>query len=248
MISNNLLIDIGNSDIKTGTGNSGTFSIRNIKRFPYSKSDFKKYFRNILNELFLKNSYDNTGISVLNENNTDFIEKYIYNKFKIRPVFINRKMKLPVSVKYSAGLGNDRICNAAAATVIYEKRNTLIIDFGTATTFTLLSDKILTGGLILPGIKTSLLSLTERTNLPEVNLTFPESLINNNTIDNIKAGVLYQSLFSAERIIRETRKKYKGLFVIATGGYSKLISDKTGMINTTDRYLALKGINILISQ
>lgn len=184
----------------------------------------------------------------MNDDYTDFIEKYIHIKFKIEPIFISRKLKLPVSVKYSQSLGNDRICNAAAASVIYNKKNTLIIDFGTATTFTLLSDKILTGGMILPGIKTSLLSLTGRTSLPEVNLTFPRSLINNNTIDNIRAGVLYQSLFSAERIIRETGKKYKGLFVIATGGYSKLISGKTGLINITDRYLALKGINIIISQ
>ncbi len=196
----------------------------------------------------MNNNFDNAGISVLNDDYTDFIEKYIHIKFKIEPVFINRKLKLPVSVKYSKSLGNDRICNGAAASVIYNKKNTLIIDFGTATTFTLMSDNILTGGMILPGIKTSLLSLTGMTSLPEVNLTFPRSLINNNTIDNIRAGVLYQSLFSAERIIRETGKKYKGLFVIATGGYSKLISGKTGLINITDRYLALKGINIIISQ
>lgn len=248
MINRNLLIDIGNSNIKTGTGNSGISDIKNIKRFPYSKSDFKKDFENIFNENYLNNNYDKTGISVLNDQHNDFIEKYILNKFKIRPVFINRKMKLPVTLKYSRSLGNDRICNAVAASVKYNTKNTLIIDFGTATTFTLLSDNILIGGLILPGIKTSMLSLTERTSLPEVKLTFPKSIINNTTIDNIRAGVLYQSLFSAERIIRETRKEHKGLFVIATGGYSNLISEKTGLINITDRYLPLKGINILISQ
>lgn len=244
----NLLIDIGNSDIKAGICMSDKIHIKNFNRLRYSKSDFKKEAGHFIIKLFrdLKPNY--TGISVLNSDQRDFLYELFRNKLNSEPIFINRNMKLPVDINYSKGLGNDRICSAAAAAGIYKRKNILIIDFGTATTYTLVSDKKLLGGLILPGIKTSLLSLTEKTSLPEVKLTFPKELINNNTADNIRAGVLYQSLYSAERIIKETGKAFRGLFVIATGGYSGLISRKTPLINITDRNLVLKGINILITK
>jgi type III pantothenate kinase len=241
-----LLIDIGNSDIKTGTGITDRQEIKKIIRFPYSKSDFKRDLKSIFSDLYQNYYPDKIGISVLNSQHNGFMDRFFLKKFKTRPVFINRDMNLPIRINYSKGLGNDRICNAVAASDLYGNKNILVIDFGTATTFTLLSDNILTGGLILPGIRTSLLSLTERTSLPEVKLTFPENLITGNTKDNIKAGILFQSLYCTERIIVETRKKYRGLFVIATGGFAKLIASKTDLINITDRYLVLKGINILI--
>lgn len=243
----NLLIDIGNSDIKTGTGSKDHKEIKNIKRFPYSKSDFKRDLEFIFSDLYMNYYPDKIGVSVLNSQHNGFMESFFLKKFKTKPVFINRDMNLPIRIDYAKGLGNDRICNAVAAADLYGEKNILVIDFGTATTFTFLSDNVLTGGLILPGIRTSLLSLTERTSLPEVKLTFPINLITGNTKDNIKAGILFQSLYSAERIIVETRKKYRNLFVIATGGYAKLIASKTDLINKTDRYLVLKGINNLIS-
>jgi pantothenate kinase type III len=60
--------------------------------------------------------------------------------------------------------------------------------------------------------------------------------------------VLFQSLFLVERFISETKRKYKDLYVIATGGFSKTIKSKTKLINWTDSNLVLKGINIIISQ
>jgi len=244
----NLLIDIGNSEIKTAIGNPLNNSLKKIIRFPYEKNHFEKDIKNIFGNLYPEAIPGKIGLSILKDADENFLEKFFLRKYKIKPVFIKRDMKLPVSIRYSEGIGNDRICNAAAAAGLYDYKNIMVIDFGTATTYTLISDNILTGGVILPGIKTSLNSLVKKTSLPEVNLSFPKNLINRNTADNIKAGVLYQSLYSAERIITETAGKYNGLFVIATGGYSKLISSKTKLINKTDMYLSLKGINIIISQ
>ena len=244
----NLLIDVGNSDIKTAIGNPLNSRLKKIKRFPYEKKHFEKDIKNIFGKLYPDAIPGKIGISILKDADENFLEKFFLRKYKIKPVFINRDMKLPVSVRYSEGIGNDRICNAAAAAELYNFKNILVIDFGTATTYTLLSDNVLTGGIILPGIKTSLNSLIMKTSLPKVNLSFPKNLITGNTADNIKAGVLFQSLFSTERIITETAKKFTGLYVIATGGFSKLISDKTKLINKTEMYLSLKGINIIISQ
>lgn len=243
---NNLLIDIGNSEIKTGIGSPGGI-VRSIKRFPYSKNnfenDFVKQFESDKYPLYKK-----AGISMLQDEWKLFLEKYFLRTASLKPVFINRSIKLPLKINYSKSIGNDRICNAAAVHEIFNKKNILVIDFGTATTYTLVVNGILEGGMIAPGIKTSLNSLTDKTSLPEVKLSFPKVLINKNTANNIKAGVLFQSLYAVERVIMELNKKYKRLYVVATGGNSQLIAKETKLINKVDRELVLKGINIIISK
>ncbi|MEO8209239.1 MAG: type III pantothenate kinase [bacterium] len=244
----NLLIDIGNSEIKIGKGNFKNYSVRLIKRSAYSKTNFEKDFKNIVQNLIAENSFDKAGICLPKDRNEKFLESYFIRNFNIKPVFINRKLKLPIKINYSEGIGNDRICNAVAANKIYQSKNILIIDFGTATTYTLVLNNSLIGGMISPGIKTSLNSLSVNTSLPIVNLNFPKKIINNNTIDNIKAGILYQTLFAVEKVISELKKTTKELYVIGTGGYSNLISKKTMAINKVDRNLILKGINIILSE
>ncbi|MEO8446119.1 MAG: type III pantothenate kinase [bacterium] len=244
---NNLLIDIGNSDIKTAMSASGTTEVKLLKRFSYSKNEFEKDLKKNFTVTAGK-TFDQIGISVLRNDNNRFLKEYFKKKYKITPQFITDKMELPVAINYSKGLGNDRICNAVAAYLIYARKDMLVIDFGTATTYTLINGNTLNGGLIAPGIKTSLSSLINNTSLPQVSLNFTKKLINTDTLNNIKAGVMFQSLFTAERVITELRKKYKGLYVISTGGYSKLISAKTKLINKTDSSLVLKGINLILSQ
>lgn len=244
---NNLLIDIGNSDVKIGVGRPGISEIKFTGRFSYSKKDFNKDFTFNFFNLNSAKDFGNIGISTLIDSNSNYLNKFFKNEFKLKPIFVNREINLPVRIDYSKGLGNDRICNAAAAVKIFRRKNILIIDFGTATTYTMVSDKVISGGMISPGIRTSLVSLTAKTSLPEVKLNFPKSQFCKNTIDNIKAGVLYQSLYTAERIILESKKKYGDLLVVATGGYAKLISGRTKLINKVDQHLVLKGINYIIS-
>jgi len=240
----NLLIDIGNSDVKVGTGSKHIKDIKLIKRFSYKKDNFEIDLENNLIKIISLPNIDKIGISILNENKNTFLKRI----FTQNPVFINRRSKLPVTIDYSEGIGNDRICSAAGASGSYSNKNILIIDFGTATTYTLVSNRVLKGGMISPGIKTCLQSLIEKASLPDVKLTFPKELLNRNTIDNIRAGILYPGLYTAERVIVETKKKYRGLFVVATGGFAELIYKRTNLINKYDENLVLKGINIIISQ
>lgn len=252
----NLLIDAGNSDVKIGKCISGktisgnTLNVELLKRYSYSKSNFENEFiKNFKDGIFAKKKsvFNKIGISLLETTNRDFLNEFFINKFGIEPEFIDRKSVKSIKITYKKGLGNDRICNAAAADYLYNKKNILIIDFGTATTYTMVQNKTITGGMISPGIRTSLRSLVGNTSLPEINLTFPSNLFNDNTIDNIRSGVLYQSLFTVERTIMEIRKKHRNLFVIATGGNSDFISRKTKLIDKIDKSLVLKGINIIIS-
>lgn len=181
---------------------------------------------------------------MLKDGNRKFLQSFFKDS---ELIFIDRSLKLPVKIRYKTGLGNDRICNAVAASQIYDKMNMLIIDYGTATTYTVLENNIVTGGMISPGVRTSLLSLTARTSLPEVSLNFPSKLFSDNTAGNIRSGVMYQSLFASERVIIELRKKHKDLFVIATGGYSGKMGKRSGLIDKIDKELVLKGINLIIS-
>lgn len=242
----NLLIDIGNSDVKAGRSLTSGSSIRLLKRFSYSKGTFENDFRRNIDNL-KDFEIGKIGISVSGTRSNSFLKNFFIKKCNIIPEFVNRNSDLPVGINYSDSLGNDRICSASAAQILFGKKYILVIDFGTATTFTLLCKGIINGGIISPGIRTSLDSLIFNTSLPGIRLAFPRKLYGNNTEDNIKAGVLFQSLFSTERIIKETRKNYPGLFVAATGGFAGLISEKTSLINTVDQNLVLKGINFIIS-
>ncbi len=245
---NNLLIDIGNSAIKIGTGNPGSSRIKLLNRSSYDKNNFETDFRRTFMDSKLNISPDKIGICALKDTDPKYLNFFFEKNFGKKPIFINRNLSLAFEINYSDGLGNDRICSAAGAVSLHKNRNNiLIIDFGTAITYTMLSHRVLIGGMISPGIMTSLKSLVEKTTLPDVKLSFPKKLINNNTADNIRAGVLFQSLFSAERFITGSKKKYKNLYVIATGGYSKLMKSKTKLFDETDSNLVLKGINIIIS-
>ncbi|MBK8551772.1 MAG: type III pantothenate kinase [Ignavibacteria bacterium] len=151
---NNLLIDIGNSDVKVGVGRPGILEIKFNGRFSYSKRNFKKDLTVNFDKLNLtKKTFINIGISALKDADNNYLNKFFQSEFNLKPVFVSRDMSLPIKINYSAGLGNDRICNAVAAVRMYGKNNILIIDFGTATTYTMVSGKVLTGGMISPGDK-----------------------------------------------------------------------------------------------
>ena len=248
----NLLVDIGNSHIKAAIGLQDD-SLKNVKRFKYDKeSQFEKL--NHIISSFIKKCKDiheitKVGISLLDFKKRPAIRNLIKPYFRNSPVFINTKIKLPIKIKYSSTLGSDRICSTVAAFCKYRKRKKiLIIDFGTATTYNLLINGMFEGGMITPGVETSLQSLINKTSLPKVKIDAKVKLITNDTINNIKSGIWFQNLFTVERIIQEIKKKHKNLFVITTGGLSHLIYNKTGLIDKLEKDLVLEGINYILNQ
>lgn len=244
----NLIVDVGNSAIKVCSGNSFSVTIQNISSHSYSGKEFENEAGTFLTNYLKGKSFSRIGISVLNKDKKEFLKKFFLTVSKTKPEFIDREIKLPIKIRYGKELGNDRICSIAGALCNYNNSDILVIDFGTATTFTLMIKKVITGGIISPGILTSLNSLTNNTDLPEVSLRFPPKLFTNNTIDNIRSGILYQSLYSTEAIISEAKKKYPGLLIAATGGLSDVITKKTKLIDKTDKHLVLKGINFILQR
>jgi type III pantothenate kinase len=240
----NLIIDIGNSGIKTALSRGSR--IYNVKRYGYSNNTFINDFKKSLT--YNKSEIENIGISCLNKEFHKIADYICKLKYSIKPYIIKFEKDLPINILYEKSLGTDRICSASAAINKYGKeKRIMIIDFGTATTYNLIVNGTYLGGLITPGILTSIRALNTQANLPMAIPKNINKLISNRTKSNILSGVLHQSLFTTEEIIKRLRKKYKGLFVICTGGLSDFIFKKTKLINARNKNLVLEGINIILN-
>ena len=169
--------------------------------------------------------------------------------FTFKPLFVSLKMKTGMSVKYEKPeeLGADRIANAVAVHNLYPG-DTIIVDFGTATTFCLVSGKgEYIGGVIAPGIGISAGALTEKAALlPEVELRPPDKVIGKNTVESMQVGLVYGFTELVDGIVRRLKREFSpDAGVIATGGWASLISPLSQTITVTDASLTLKGLQII---
>ncbi|MEW6077000.1 MAG: type III pantothenate kinase [Thermodesulfobacteriota bacterium] len=145
-------------------------------------------------------------------------------------------------------IGADRIVNAVAAYHKY-KCDLIVIDFGTAITFDLISAAgVYTGGIIAPGIAIAADALFQRASkLPRVDLlTPPESLIGRNTEGSIKSGIIYGFAGLVDGVVKRIKtQENKNWKVIATGGLSALIADISETIESVEPNLTLEGLRII---
>ena len=133
----------------------------------------------------------------------------------------------------------------------YEKYGgpVLVLDFGTATTYDLVSeDGCFSVGITAPGIRIAAKALWEDTaKLPEVEIKKPKSILATETISSMQAGLVYGQIGQTEYIIRQVIKEtgYENLKVVATGGLGRIIADETDYIQVYDSSLTLDGLRIL---
>lgn len=149
--------------------------------------------------------------------------------FQFDPFFIQSGIKTGLKIKYRhpAEVGADRIANAIAASHLFPKKNTIVIDFGTATTFCVITqNKEYLGGAILPGMRLSMEALTQNTaKLSAVEIVKPEQIVGRSTAESIQSGIYYGALGAAREIIRQMKEKmmnHEEVIVIATGGFAHL--------------------------
>jgi len=177
---------------------------------------------------------------------TDIYEKMSRRYLKKEPLIINHELQLGLQVKYRspASVGADRLCNAVAGVQKYGKP-LIVIDFGTATTFDCIDmNGDYLGGVIAPGIETSIHSLhIKAARLPQVDLNFPESVIGRSTDESIQSGILIGTIAMIEGMVSRINQAWGyQARVVATGGLSKIISRHTDSIEAIDPYLSLEGI------
>ncbi len=167
-----------------------------------------------------------------------------------KPMQVQPGMKTGINLRYEnpRELGSDRICNAVAAYEYYGGP-CIFVDFGTATSFGVLSSKgEFLGGAISPGLRLSSDALTERAaQLPKIELVKPEKIIARNTVQNMQSGIVYGYVGQVEYIVRKMRQELREPHarVIATGGLGRIIAGETACIDVTDPELTLKGLRLL---
>ncbi|MBL7191027.1 type III pantothenate kinase [bacterium] len=147
-------------------------------------------------------------------------------------------------------VGPDRICNAVAGYTLFGGP-LIIVDFGTATTFDVISsDGVYLGGVIAPGLETSSKELHRRAaKLTRVDLHFPDKIIGRNTETSVQAGIMFGALESVDGIVKRIWDELGGRCkVIATGGLAGLIAPKSSVIESVQPFLVLIGLNIIFNR
>ena len=202
-----------------------------------------------LNNLFKKNKIQFNKIEkvlfcsvVPNTFNT--IKRFLLKKVKLKCLEVknlNLKSLIKIKVNYNQ-IGSDRITNAIS--LMDNKNNFIILDFGTATTFDVLIKNTYYGGIIAPGVKLSLNTLSDKATLiPKINLKKINKVIGNNTVSAVRSGFFWGYAGLIDNIInlikKETRKSFK---VIITGGFSNLFKNSIKTKASHNQDITINGL------
>lgn len=248
-----LAIDIGNSDITVGLYQQNQWS--NLWRLTSAASRPELFYGIKLREHFFEagiktDSIQQIVISSVVPDLTDKIINVITTLFEKTPIVLGPSLyaKLPIEVLNPYEIGSDLVANALAAYVRF-KQNCIVVDFGTALTFTTISKKgKILGVAIAPGLKTAIKSLSQNTaKLFDVPLELPQSALGKSTVHAIQAGILlgYEGLVSSmlQRIKNELADD--NCATLATGGLSSIISTLKKQFTAVDQNLTLNGLRIV---
>jgi len=170
----------------------------------------------------------------------NFIEQTIkVNCIEIKDVNLNKLINIKVNNKQ---IGSDRLANAIS--VLDNKNNFIIVDFGTATTFDVVIKNNYLGGIIAPGVNLSLNTLISKASLiPKLNLKSVKQILGKNTKSAVRSGFYwgYTGLINniIKKIVKQTNKKYK---IVLTGGLSHLFKKNIFCKVLIDRNLTVKGL------
>ncbi len=167
--------------------------------------------------------------------------------FSVEPRFIRPEVQSLVPVHYqpASSVGADRIVNALAAFTLYGGP-AVVVDFGTATTFDVVSRTgAFEGGVIAPGIATSLEALGQRTaKLPPIEIQKPDRVVGDSTPAAMQSGIFYGYVALVEGILQRIRDEFGSVSVVATGGMASAICPEVKGIDRVDENLTLHGLRI----
>jgi type III pantothenate kinase len=179
----------------------------------------------------------------------NILEPLCIKYFNIKPLIVGPGIKtgMPIFYDNPKEVGADRIVNAVAAYDKYHKES-IIVDFGTATTFDYVSPKgEYMGGCIAPGIVISSEALFERASkLPRVEFSKPKTVITKDTISAMQAGIMFGYAGLVDGIVERMKAEVKtNPLVIATGGLARIVAQETKSIDKIEDMLTLDGLRII---
>ena len=247
-----LAIDIGNTDIVFGIHDTVSWihQFRLSSSLSHRASDYEVQLRILFLENSLKISdIDKAIISCVVPDQRIVLKEMVQQMFGIDPTMVGVEMydKLKMEIPSPYEIGTDLVCNAAYAYYTY-KRTCVIVDFGTALTFTVITGEgKIVGVSIAPGLKTAVKALFSNTaQLPEVPLVMPDSAIGKNTVHAIQAGILWGYVGMVREMIYQIKKEIgQDCMVLATGGLSSILTPLQDDFDEVDKALTLNGLKII---
>ena len=240
--SDYLLIDISNSYAKLAFASRDRVSNpMRIRTAELSSSVVAEFLRRRQVKEFVVSS-------VVPTKNSE-ISKAAHNQAKV--LWLNFKVKLGVAIKYPKpqSIGADRLANAAAVAELYGCP-AIVVDFGTAVTFDVVSEgRRYIGGVIAPGLEAMRNYLYQRTALlPRLSLKEPQRAVGKSTVEAMRSG----AVFGYRGLVREILARIKAeqfsrkrVAVIATGGYARFIASQMPEVAVVHPHLTLEGLRIV---
>ncbi len=248
-----LVVDVGNTNISCGVydGKHLVTTFRLMTRQPHTSDEYGAIFldllqRNKVNERQIEGTIIASVVPNIMHALTGAIGRYIGNM----PLIVGPGVRTGIKIvtENPREIGADRIVDAVAGYELYGGP-ILVLDFGTATTYDLISeDGSFCAGITAPGIRISAKALWEDTaRLPEVEIKKPKSILAQETISSIQAGLVYGQIGQTEYIVNQIKKEtgYDSLKVVATGGMGRIIAEETDVIQIYDPQLTLQGLRII---
>ena len=248
-----LVIDVGNTNITIGVyeGKDIKGRFRMTTKLPRTSDEYGTLLVELIERQGFKVS-DIKGVIIATVvpnvmySLTSSIVKYFGQEALI--VGPGTKTGIRIDTTNPKEIGPDRIVDAVAAYELYGGP-ILVLDFGTATTYDLVTaEGHFTAGITAPGIRISAKALWEGTaKLPEIEIVKPSTILAQDTITSMQAGLMYGQIGQTEYIIKQVRKEsgYDDLKVVATGGLGRIISDETELIDEYNGDLTLEGLRII---
>ena len=248
-----LVIDIGNTTIEFGIYNEseliGVFRLgskRDISSdevglFASQFFDYRHIAMSAISDVVISSVVPQLNYSV-----TSAIKKY----FGLDPYVIGENLfcEIPNLYENPKEVGIDRLVDAYAAVRKYGAP-IIVVDFGTATTYDLVGrEGNFQAGITAPGVRISAEALSDRTAmLPKVEIKKPRSILAQETISSMQAGIFYGQIGQTEYIIKKVKEEsgYQDLKVVATGGLGRVIAEETDSIDVYDSFLTLDGLYMI---
>ncbi len=250
-----LLIDVGNTHTQFGVYEKGKLKrdYRVASEVVRTEDEIGIVVLSLLEHDGIKpGRIGGVGISSVVPNLTGILERMSRKYFGCEPLVVGSDLKLGLQINYDppGAVGSDRICAAVAG---YRKYGgpLIILDFGTATTFDVVSsDGVYLGGAIAPGLETGAMDLQRRAaKLPRIDLRFPNEVIGKTTILSMQSGIMFAAVDAMEGIVRRIKISLgTDAKVIATGGFAGIMASRTKVIDFIEPALVLEGVRIIYEE
>lgn len=247
-----LAIDIGNSNIGIALYNGETW--QNLLRLPTLPDETALYYKKAIVDHFLESRIsilvvEKTVLSSVVPELREVFIPLLQELFQKEAIIVGPEIydKLPLEILRPDQIGTDLVANAMAVFTQF-KKDCIVVDFGTALSFTIVNKNGKIEGInIAPGLKTAVKALVGNTaQLPEIPLEMPDSAIGRDTITAIQSGIMIGYVGLVRHQLASIRKELGEQYIaVATGGLSRILTELEEDFTIVDRNLTLEGLRFI---